>query len=141
MTFIQPDTNSKTMKQHPLERLIQKADTAINQEDFDTLIDIYADDAVLVIQPGRNAIGKAQIRKAFEAIAAHFEHSLDVQQAGIEILETGDTALVLAKTLVAAKGHPVVERKATYVFKKDAANAWVCAIDNSYGHDLLEASV
>ncbi|HYE34134.1 hypothetical protein [Methylocaldum sp.] len=55
-------------------------------------------------------------------------------------LETGDTALVLAKTLISAKGHPVVERKATYVFKKDASNAWVCAIDNSYGHDLLESN-
>ncbi len=56
--------------EHPIERLINKADTAINKEDFDTLIDIYADDAVLVIQPGMNAVGKEQIRKAFEAIAA-----------------------------------------------------------------------
>ena len=125
------------MNQHPIELLINKADTAINQEDFDTLIDIYADDAVLVIQPGMNAVGKEQIRKAFEAIAAHFEHSLDVRQTGLEILETEDTALVLAKTLVSAKGHPVVERKATYVFKKNISNVWVCAIDNSYGHDLL----
>ena len=129
------------MKPHPIELLINKADTAINQEDFDTLVNFYAEDAVLVIRPGMNAVGKAQIRKAFEAIAAHFEHSLDVQQAGMEILETGDTALVLAKTLVSAKEHPVVERKATYVFKKDANDAWVCAIDNSYGHDLLESTV
>ena len=125
------------MNQHPIELLINKADTAINQEDFDTLIDIYADDAVLVIQPGMNAVGKEQIRKAFEAIAAHFEHSLDVRQTGLEILETEDTALVLAKTLVSAKGHPFVERKATYVFKKNISNVWVFAIDNSYGHDLL----
>lgn len=48
-------------------------------------------------------------------------------------------ASILSHTRI--DGHPVVERKATYVFKKDAANAWVCAIDNSYGHDLLEASV
>ncbi|WP_230375453.1 hypothetical protein [Methanolobus vulcani] len=40
------------MNQHPIELLINKADTAINLEDFDTLTDIYADDAVLVIQPG-----------------------------------------------------------------------------------------
>ena len=126
------------MAQHPIELLINKADTAINKEDFDTLIDIYADDAVLVIQPGMNAVGKEHIRKAFEAIAAHFEHSLDVKQAGMKILETGDTALVLAKTLVSAKGHPIVERKATYVFKKNINNVWFCIIDNSYGHDLLE---
>ena len=128
------------MKQHPVERLVHKADTAINQEHYDTLTDIYADDAVLVIQPGMNAVGKEQIRKAFEAISAHFGHTLDVKQAGMEILETGDTALVLAKTLVSAKGHPAVERKATYVFKKDANGHWVCAIDNSYGHGLLEST-
>jgi uncharacterized protein (TIGR02246 family) len=126
------------VNKHPIELLIEKADRAINQEDFDTLIKIYAEDAVLVIKPGMNAVGKDQIKRAFEAIAAHFEHSLDVKQAEMEILETGDTALVLAKTLVSAKNYPVTERKATYVFKKDLSNDWVCAIDNSYGHDLLE---
>ena len=125
------------MKKHPIELLIEKADKAINQEDFDTLIDIYAEDAVLVVKPGMKAVGKDQIKNAFEAIAAHFEHSLEVKQAGMEILESGDTALVLAKTLVSAKNSPAVERKATYAFKKDMNNNWVCAIDNSYGHDLL----
>ncbi len=126
------------MKQHTVALLIEKADHAINEEDFDTLVNIYADDAVLVIKPGINAVGKDQIRKAFEAIAAHFEHSLEVKQGGMEILETGDTALVLAKTLVSANNTPAIERKATYVFKKDKDNNWLCAIDNSYGHDLLE---
>lgn len=126
------------MKQHSLELLINKADTAINQEDFDTLVDIYAEDAVLVIRPGVNAVGKEQIRKAFEEIAAHFDHSLNVKQAGMEILETGDTALVLAKTVISANNLSAIERRATYVFKKDASGAWVCAIDNSYGHDLLK---
>jgi uncharacterized protein (TIGR02246 family) len=127
------------MKQHPVELLINKADTAINKEDFDTLTDIYADDAVLVIRPGMNAVGKERIRKAFEAIAAHFEHTLNVRQVEMKILENGDTALVLSKTLVSAKWHPLQERKATYVFRKDANGAWLCAIDNSYGHDLLDA--
>lgn len=125
---------------HEIELLIRKADTAINREDFETLIGIYADNAVLVIKPGMNAVGKEQIKKAFEAIAAHFEHSLDVKQAGMAILETKDTALVLAKTVVSAKKLPATERKATYVFKRGADNRWVCVIDNSYGHDLLEAN-
>ncbi|MDF1690540.1 MAG: SgcJ/EcaC family oxidoreductase [Cycloclasticus sp.] len=126
------------MKQHAIALLIEKADHAINEEDFGSLVNIYADDAVLVIKPGMNAVGKVQIRKAFEAIAAHFEHSLEVKQGGMEILETGDTALVLAKTLVSANNTPAIERKATYVFKKNKGNNWLCAIDNSYGHDLLE---
>jgi hypothetical protein len=47
------------------------------------LINIYAENAVLVIKPGMKAVGKDQIKNAFEAIAAHFEHSLDVKQAGM----------------------------------------------------------
>jgi uncharacterized protein (TIGR02246 family) len=128
------------MNQHPIALLIEKADKAINREDFDTVVDLYAEDAVLVIKPGKNAVGKAQIRRAMEAIAVHFDRSLDVRQAGMVILETGDTALVLARTLVSAKNFPVMERKATYVFKKDTENRWVCAIDNSYGHEVLDAS-
>jgi ketosteroid isomerase-like protein len=125
---------------HPIVELINKADLAINNEDFDTLIDIYADDAILVIKPGMNAVGKIQIKKAFIAIADYFEHSINVTQAGIEILESDNTALVLAKTIVKAANQPEIERKATYVFKHFENKGWLCIIDNSYGHDLLEAN-
>ena len=125
------------MTRHPLELLIEKADHAIIQEDFDTLMSIYSDDAVLVIKPGRNALGKVQIREAMEAIATHFHHSLHVHQAGMKILETGDTALVIAKTIVSASNMPTIERNATYVFAKDSSGEWHCKIDNSYGHELL----
>jgi ketosteroid isomerase-like protein len=84
-----------------------------------------------------NAIGKTQIRKAHEAIAAHFNHGLSVKQAGTKILESEDTALVLAKTVVSAPGRPPVARDATYVFKKSPKGDWLCVIDNSYGHELF----
>lgn len=127
------------MTQHPIALLIEKADKAINQEDFDTVVGLYTEDAVLVIRPGHNAVGKVQIRRAMEAIAVHFDRTLDVRQAGMVILETGDTALVLARTLVSAENLPTTERKATYIFRKDAGS-WLCAIDNSYGHEVLDAS-
>jgi len=125
------------MNRHPLELLIDKADSAINREDFDTLIDIYSDDAVLVVKPGLNATGKAQIGKAFEAIAEHFHHRLDVKQAGMKILESKDTALVLAKTVVSTPGVPPAQRNAIYVFRKNPSGNWLCVIDNSYGHDVF----
>lgn len=126
------------MMQHPVAVAIKNADTAIVQEDFDTLINIYSDDAVLVVKPGLNASGKIQIRKAFEAIAAHFNHTLHVHQAGMKILESGNTALVLAKTIVSASNMPATERNATYVFEKNSNGEWLCKIDNSYGHELLQ---
>ena len=36
------------MDKHPIEIQIEKADKAIVAEDFDTLLDIYTDDAILV---------------------------------------------------------------------------------------------
>ncbi len=125
------------MSKHPIELLITKADDAINNENFDVLANIYTEDAILVVKPGMNAVGRLQIKKAFEAIAAHFEHTLHVSEAGMHILETGDTALVLARTFVSASNLPETERKATYVFRRKGQNDWQCAIDNSYGHDLI----
>jgi hypothetical protein len=42
-----------------------------------------------VIKPGNHAIGKVQIRSAMEAIAAHFDRSLDVRQAGMVFSKRG----------------------------------------------------
>ena len=137
LNIVRHQRTHHNMTRHPIELLIEKADTAIVQEDFDTLVDIYSDDAILVVKPGMNASGKVQIRKAFEAIAAHFNHTLHVHQAGMKILEAGNTALVIAKTVVSASDMPATERNATYVFEKSSSGEWLCAIDNSYGHELL----
>lgn len=126
-------------KTHPVELQIRKADAAIVAENFDALIEIYADDALLVVKPGMNVTGKAHIRKAFEAIAAYFDHSLQVEQAGMKILEAGDTVLVVANTVVSASNMPATKRSATYVFRKNPHGEWLCQIDNSYGHELLLA--
>ena len=125
--------------QHPLQALIQAADEAIGREDFDALIEFYSDDALLVVKPGLLARGKEQIRRAFVAIAEHFGHNLRVRQGRLEILETGDTALVVAQTLLDTS-HGKLNRRATYVFRREADGAWRCTVDNSYGTDLLEAT-
>ena len=125
------------MGRHPVELQIERADKAIVAEDFDMLMDIYTDYAVLVIEPGRNAVGKSEIRKAFEAIAVYFKNGLQVEQNGMEVLESGDMALVLANTVISGPDFPVTERKATYVFHKSPNGAWLCSIDNSYGHEII----
>lgn len=124
---------------HPVQALIQAADEAIGREDFDALLALYTEDALLVVKPGLLARGKVQIRRAFVAIAEHFGHKLRVRQGRLEILETGDTALVVAQTLLDTR-HGKLTRRATYVFRREADGAWRCAVDNSYGTDLLEAS-
>ena len=124
-------------EQHPVITQIEKADKAIVAEDLDTLLDIYTDDAILVVEPGRNAIGKDAIRKAFEAIAVYFKNGLQVSQEGLEVLEAGETALVLANTVISAPNLPTTNRQATYVFTKSKSGNWLCSIDNSYGHEVI----
>jgi uncharacterized protein (TIGR02246 family) len=131
------------MASHPLQELIQAADRALTAEDFDALMDFYTDDAVLVVKPGLNVCGKAQIRAAFVKIADYVGHSLRVGQGRIEVLETGDTSLVIMESTLdfvdPAAGPVHAKRRATYVFRRGEDGRWLCAIDNSYGTALLDA--
>ncbi len=130
----------RRMARHELERIIAAADDAINREDFDEVMELYADDATLVVMPGKNATGREQIRSALVAIAQHFNHTLEVRQSEVLVIEGGDTALVLAKASIRATGRPdspfVQDRRSTYVFQKREGR-WLCVIDNSYGTELL----
>lgn len=129
--------------QQSLRQVIEAADRAISAEDFDTLMDFYTEDATLVVKPGTEAHGKAQIRMAFEAIAAHFGHHLKVRQGKIEIVGGGETALVLMESLLDTRvtngSAHTITRRATYVFRRDCGR-WRCVIDNSYGTGLLDAA-
>src|SRR5919197_2026949 len=129
------------MDEHPLRVVIAAADDAISREELDAVAKFYGDDAILVVMPGKIARGKAEIRKAFDAIAAHFNHSVHVSLGEMTILEAGDTALVLANTHVRANHGTdapyAATRRATYVFKRLPDGQWRCVIDNSYGTDLL----
>lgn len=127
--------------EHELKEVIKRCDIAIKNEDFDTLMTYYTDDAILVVKPGMIAKGKDEIKKAFVAIAKYFNNSIVPTQGEMLILEAGDTALVISQTLLAADiktSEYSMDRRATYVFKKSLDDQWLCAIDNSYGTDLIE---
>jgi len=40
------------VKKHPIALLIEKADEAINAEDFDAVVDLHTEDAILIVKPG-----------------------------------------------------------------------------------------
>ncbi len=126
--------------EHELKDFIKKCDLAIKQEDFDTLMNYYTEDAILVVKPRMIARGREEIKKAFIAIAKYFNNSLVPTQGEMIILEAGDTALVISQTLLDAdkkdNEYPM-DRRATYVFKKNSQGEWLCAIDNSYGTELI----
>jgi uncharacterized protein (TIGR02246 family) len=125
------------MPSHALEAVVAAADAAINREDFAALMDFYTEEATLVVRPGLNVSGKKRIGEAFVAIADYFQHSLRVEQSAMQVIEGGDTALVMARAHLVANGFSAV-RLATYVFRRDDG-VWRCVIDNSYGTELVSA--
>ena len=126
-------------EEHPVLKLIKQADSAITSEDFDALMDFYAEDAALVVQQGLIARGKSQIRNAFIAIAQHFGNALTVSQGAAQVIEGAGNALVIMETLLyVGDATDPIKRRATYVFQDDPQNGWLCTVDNSYGTELLD---
>ena len=124
-----------------IKNLIAAADKAIKEERFDDLIEFYTDDAVLVVKPGLETRGKKAIKDAFIKIAAYFNNSVVPTQGKMQMIEAGDTVLVLSQTLLDAKkkedSEYSMDRRATYVYR-NIGGKWLCAIDNSYGTTLLD---
>jgi uncharacterized protein (TIGR02246 family) len=123
---------------HPILARIHEADRLIVAEAFEPLMDHYTVDAVLIIKPGLEVRGREAIRQAMEKIAGFFAHGLQVTQQQMQVLEAGETALVLARTLVSAPGKEDELRHATYIYRREADGQWRCCIDNSYGHRILD---
>ena len=107
----------------------------IKNEEFDKLMDVYTDDAIMIL-PGRIIRGKEALKAAHIQIAKYFEHNLTIKHGKIILLETDDTILVLDQTFVESD-KVNEERRATYVYRK-INGEWLCAIDNSYGTALFD---
>ena len=127
-----------------IKEAIEAADKAITDENFDALMEFYADEAALVIKPGLIAKGKEQIRNAFITIADYFGHNLVVKQGEMQVIQGANTALVVMETKLETRdqaGVPSqITRRATYVFREEPDGKWLCIVDNSYGTDLLGAA-
>jgi len=127
---------------HPIRRIIEACDRAITARDFDSLMGWYAADASLVVKPGMIVQGHDAIRRAFVAIADHFQGQLRVEQGEMQVIEGSGNALVIMETVLhypdGAGGTVTTTRRATYVFRQEPDGGWLCTIDNSYGTTLLD---
>jgi ketosteroid isomerase-like protein len=104
----------------PLKAVIEACDRAISQEDYDTLMDYYAEDALLVVA-GTGGERQGEHPQSLSRHCRLFQHRLVVTQGKMEILEGGDTALVIMETrldIPTAEGNHQVTRRATYVFRR-----------------------
>lgn len=112
-------------------------------QDFEAVMEYYAEGATMVVRPGQNVTGKTQIQKALVAIADHFKRQMTIRQGDMKVIESGDTALVIMESIVdtvdADGANISAVGRATHVFRKDTYGKWLCVIDNFYGTALLEA--
>lgn len=111
----------------------------IKNEQFDELMNVYTDDAIMILRGDDSTLyeiqGKKDLKAAHKRVAKYFNHTLKLRHGEIKLFETNDTILVLDQTFVDSE-KITEERRATYVFRKESSK-WLCAIDNSYGTDLF----
>ncbi|MCU7796168.1 MAG: SgcJ/EcaC family oxidoreductase [Candidatus Thiodiazotropha sp. (ex Myrtea spinifera)] len=121
-----------------LNDVVKKLDDAVNNKSIAGVFDFYEDDALLVMEPGRVAKGKEEIRDFFQFI---FGLDVKAKQIATNILEVEDIALFTSRW--AAEGTLpdgnsfTNENVATSVFRKSQDGRWRLLINNSFGPEVL----
>jgi ketosteroid isomerase-like protein len=70
---------------------ITQLDEAFNRGELEAILNFYEEGAAMVLEPGRLATGKAELRRAYEWILANMKGI--ATQEKTHIIETGDLAL------------------------------------------------
>ena len=121
-----------------IDEAVKELDEAVNNKNIEAVLDFYEDEALLVIQPGRIARGKLELRKFFEAV---FNMNTKAKQIATNVMETGDIALFISKWVAEGRTPDGNEFSniniATSVFRKSAVGKWRLVIDNSFGPEVL----
>ncbi|MBC9785075.1 nuclear transport factor 2 family protein [Heliobacterium chlorum] len=120
-----------------IQEIVELMDSALNKGDIDTLLSFYDHNAIVVLEPGKQVEGKAQLRKAFEEI---IKSNSKAKQLKTHVIESDGIALFISKwTLSGAdsedSSYPP-QFIATSVFRKQNGQ-WKLIIDNPFGPAVL----
>lgn len=98
----------------------------------------YEDQAVVVIEPGKLARGKKELRRFFEKLMASRPSA---RQPKTCVIEADEIALFLSRWTLASDGSQETSTKefvATTVFRRQPNGEWKVLIDNSLGPLVLD---
>ena len=122
----------------PLET-VEQLDEAFNRGDLEAILDFYEEGASVVLEPGRIAKGKDELRTAYEWILGNVKGV--AKQEKTHVIEAGDIALFTSKwnyTGTAADGTTLSrESYASVILRKQADGNWRIVVDNSWGPAVL----
>ena len=121
--------------QDTITRLVK----AINQKNLDAAVALYESGAVMVVEPGKLAIGTKALREALAGfIALNPTLTMETQQT----IPSGDSALYFSKWVLkgtAPDGSPVrMGGTSSDVLQRQADGSWLIRIDNPWGPAVLE---
>ena len=119
-----------------LDQVVEDLDKAVNDGNLEAVLSYYADDAVMVVQPGELARGKEELRVVFERLLAS---GIKAKQLKTYVLEAGNSALFTSRwSLVTPDSESAgAEYIATSVFTRSLNGDWKLSIDNSFGPAVL----
>ncbi len=127
----------RSMPEDPVTQMVQLADDAFNRGDLEAFLEFYADDAVMVIEPGRTLRGKSELRRAFEVLLSYRAVARQIKS---HVIENGDVALYLSKWSFSGTGPEgpyVREGVGTSVMRRGSDGRWRVFIENPWGATLL----
>jgi uncharacterized protein (TIGR02246 family) len=128
------------MLEYSPAEVVELLDQAFNRGDIEAVLDFYEEGAIMVVEPGRLATGKAELRSAFEWILTNIKGT--AKQEKSHVIEAGDIALFTSKWSYSgetADGTPITrESHATTIFRKGKDGRWRIVVDNSWGPAVIE---
>lgn len=126
------------MSAESILEVVKELDDAFNRRDIEAVLGFYENEATMVVEPGRFAYGKAELRKVFETL---FKMGGVAKQDKMKVIEAGDIALFISKWHLVKSSTDEREASksfyATCVFRRSLEGKWRLIIDNSFGPSVL----
>lgn len=126
------------MTKEQMQAMLDRDAKLIADEQFELLMDVYTEDAIMILRGGETLYeiqGKEKLKAAHQRVAKYFNHDIHIEYGNLLLFETEDTILALAQAFICSDENRE-ERRSSHVYRK-INGQWLCAIDNSYGTDLL----